>query len=159
MGFISTKCYLSIKALVGFTKPQCFIFSDGFSLKREIQLISLSLALRATSDLGISRGLICSQLCKAVKRKQRRKWNHPCVVRADKMHMSQKYSQGILKFLFSRPFLRRRVPSLRKLLLGKKKKVVFLNERSSKQHCEWMDLFVTTKPDLKKSESSCRSPL
>lgn len=142
-----------------FYKTSVFHLLRWFSLKREIQLISLSLALRATSDLGISRGLICSQLCKAVKRKQRRKWNHPCVVRADKMHMSQKYSQGILKFLFSRPFLRRRVPSLRKLLLGEKKKVVFLNERSSKQHCEWMDLFVTTKPDLKKSESSCRSPL
>lgn len=136
-----------------------FYLLKAFSFKCEIQLISPPLALRATRDLGISRGLIHNQVCRAWKRRQMSKWNRSYAVRADKMHMSHKCSQGILNFLFSRSFLRRRVPSLRKLLNNNNNNKTHISERTSKQCYEWMEIFMTTKTDLKESVSSCRPPL
>lgn len=106
----STKCYVAIKTLSGFTKPQIFRLYQWLLLKGEVQILSLSLwrLVEKAPPCSPSTELCgdCSWVCGASP-----------LYRAGKTRRSQIWGPGILNFLFSRSFLRRRVSCPRKLLM------------------------------------------
>lgn len=107
----STKCYVAIKTLSGFTKPQMFCLCQWLLLKGEVQILSLSLWRLAEKAPPCSPS---TELCGD------RSWvcGAAPLYRAGKTRRSQKWGPGILNFLFSRSFVRRGASSPRKLLMN-----------------------------------------